>query len=85
MTARQSMDPSQAYGDSANGATPAITSKQQFNLATASGAMGKGTSRAIAIQWTFGPDALPDINNPLSVMHAWLRFVDSNEISNQVY
>ena len=83
MMARQSMRPSQAYGNSAIGASPAITSKQKSNLATASGAMGKGSSRTLAIQWTFGPDAQPDINNPLTVMDAWLRFVDSGEISHR--
>ena len=76
MMARQGVDPSQVYGNSAIGASPAITSKQKSNLAMASGAMGKGASRTIAIQWTFGADALPDVTNPMSVIHAWLRFVD---------
>ena len=83
MMARQRMRLSQAYGNSATGASPAITSKQKSNLAIASGAMGKGSSRTLAIQWTFGPDAQPDINNPLTVMDAWLRFVDSGEISHR--
>ena len=45
--------------------------------------MGKGSSRTLAIQWTFWPDAQPDINNPLSVMQAWLRFADSGEIPHR--
>ena len=81
MMTKQGMDPSQVYGNSAIGASPAITYKQKSNLATASGAMGQGASRTIAIQWTFGADALPDVNNPMSVIHAWLRFADSGEVS----
>ena len=83
MMARQSMHPSQAYGNSAIGASPSITSKQKSNLATASGIMGKGSSRTLTIQWTFGPDAQPDINNPMEVIEAWLRFVDSEEIPHR--
>ena len=77
------MHPSQAYGNSAIGASPAITPKQTSHLATASGAMGKGPSRTLAIQWTFGPDAQPDINNTIAVMEAWLRVADSGEISHR--
>lgn len=73
MMARQGIDPSQVYGNSAIGASPAITSKQKSNLAMASGAMGNGSSRTIASHWTFGADALPDVNNPMSVIQAWLR------------
>ena len=80
MMARQGMDPSQAYGNSAIGAPPAITKKQKSNLAMASGAMGKGSSRTIAIQWTVGADALPDVSNPMSVIYAWPRFADTADV-----
>ena len=50
-------------------------------MANASGAMGKGTSRTLANEWTFGGDAHPDITKPMSVITAWLRFVDAGEVS----
>ena len=43
--------------------------------------MGKGSSRTLSIEWTFGSDAQPDINNPIMVIEAWLRFVDSGQLS----
>ena len=43
--------------------------------------MGKGSSRTLAIEWTFGSDAQPDINNPLLVLKAWFRFLDSEQLS----
>ena len=42
--------------------------------------MGKGSSRTIAIQWTSGADALPDVTNPMPVIYAWLRFADTADI-----
>ena len=43
--------------------------------------MGKGSSRTLAIEWTFGAAGQPDLNNPLMVIRAWLRFYDSGELS----
>ena len=45
MTARQSMNLSQVYGNSAIGTSPAVNKKQKTNLAVATGVMGKGSSR----------------------------------------
>ena len=45
--------------------------------------MGKGTSRTMAIEWTFGAEAHPDINNPIMVIEAWLRFLDSGQIGTR--
>ena len=44
-TARQSMNLSHVYGDSAIGASPAIHNKQKSNLSVATGIMDKGSSR----------------------------------------
>ena len=70
MLARQSLQPAQTYGNSAIGASPSITSRQKSNMANASGVMCKGTSRTLAIQWTFGPDASrTSLTLSLSSMH----------------
>ena len=42
--------------------------------------MCKGSSRTIAIEWTYGPDSVPSVNNPMAVLQAWLRFVDKEPI-----
>ena len=80
-TARQALSPAQIYGNSAIGAAPRTHNKQKSNLAAATGVMGKGSSRTLAIEWTFGSDAQPDINNPLLVLKAWFRFLDSEQLS----
>ena len=48
-TARQSMNLSQTYGNSVIGASPSIHHQQKSNLAVATGIMGKGSSRTLAI------------------------------------
>ena len=75
------MNLSQVYGNSAIGTSPAVNKKQKTNLAVAIGVMGKGSSRTLSIEWACGSDAQPDINNPIMVIEAWLRFVDSGQLS----
>ena len=75
------MDKSQVYGVSAVGADPKTTSIQKSNLATASGALHKGSLRTLAIEWMYGPDAQPDTRNPLLAIRAWLRFLDTADVS----
>ena len=47
---KQGMEKSQVYGVSAVGADPKITSVQKSNLATAPGALHKGSSGTLAIE-----------------------------------
>ena len=76
----QGMAKSHAYGVSAVGADPKATSAQKSNMATASGALHEGSSRTLAIEWVCGSEAQPELRNPLLVMRAWLRFVDTADI-----
>ena len=48
-TARQAMNTSQIYGNSVIGASPSIHNQQKPNLAVATGVMGKGSPRTLAI------------------------------------
>ena len=78
---KQGMDKSQVYGVSAVGADPKTSSMQKSNLATASGALHKGSSRTLAIAWIYGSDAHPDTRNPLLALRAWLRFLGTADVS----
>lgn len=74
------MDKSQVYGVLAVGADPKTTAAQKSNLAIASGALHKASSRTLAIEWIYGSDAQPEIRNPLLALGAWLSFVDTADI-----
>ena len=75
------MDKSQVYGSSAVGVGPKTTSIQKSNLAVATGTLYQGVSRTLAIVWMYGPEAQPDTRNPLLALRAWLRFLDTADVS----
>ena len=81
MCSKIGMDKSQVYGSSAVGVDPKTTSLQKSNLAVPTGTLYQGVSRTLAIEWMYGPDAQPDTRNPLLAFRAWLRFLDTADIS----
>ena len=74
------MAKSHAYGASAIGADPKVTSSEKSNVAAATGVLHKWSSRTLAIGWVHGSDGQPELRNPLLVMRAWLRFVDAADL-----
>ena len=63
------------------GVDPETTSIRKSNLAVATGTLYQGVSRTLAIEWVYGPEAQPDTRNPLLALRAWLRFLDTGDIS----
>ena len=63
------------------GVDPKTTSIQKSNVAVATGTLYQGVSRTLAIELMYGPDAQPDTRNPLLAFRAWLRFLDTAEVS----
>ena len=47
----------------------------------ATGTLYQGVPRTLAIEWVYGPDSQPDTRNPLLALRAWLRFLDTADIS----
>ena len=59
------------------GADESNIKKQKRNLAVATGkGFAEGTSSTIAIAWTYGRDAQPDIRTHMDHIEAWLRYYD---------
>ena len=77
------VEPSQSYGGTAVGADESIIKKQKQNLAAASGrGLRKGASATIAIEWTWGKTAQPDVRAHVGHIEAWLRYYDEHKDEN---
>ena len=62
------------------GADPKLTQLQKSNLANATGLQGKGTDNALAVEWVYGEDAQPTVQNPIGCITAWLRLLDETDL-----
>ena len=62
------------------GADPKVTSAQKRTFATASGVLHQRVIQDLAIEWIYGSEGQPELRNPLLVMRAWLRFVDTADL-----
>ena len=66
--------PVHGYGASAVGVGESNIKSQKRNLAVATGkGLTKGTSSTIAIAWTYGKEAQPDIRAHMDHVEVWLR------------
>ena len=53
---------------------------QKSNLAAAAGVLHRGSSRTLAIEWVYGPEGQTEVNNPILILRAWLRFFDDSDV-----
>ena len=66
------------------GADESNIKKQKRNLAVATGkGLAQGTSYTIAIAWTYGKEAQPDIRAHMDHVEAWLRYYDKYRDSDK--